>query len=107
MPIRVVITLLGTLVTTPIFVIILASIDGSFSPQIPVRNEKAHISLAKPAVVVIIIVLMHAKLQVSVAVKVVTLSRVVRNCAGEKKEKKHRRDESGSEKEGGTERKNE
>ena len=70
MPVGVVVTLLRTLIATPLAVVVLASELGSPAVEPTVGGEESHISRPGLAVAVIVIVLMHAELEIIVAVVV-------------------------------------
>lgn len=81
MPVWIVIALLRTLVATPLAIVVLAGIDSRISIQSSVGGEKSHVPLTLAAVEVVVIILVHAELQVRVAVEILTLSMVFGNSA--------------------------
>lgn len=85
-PVGVVVPLLGAFVTTPLAVVVLASVNGRHPVEVSVGGEESSVPLADATVEVVIIVFMHPVLQVSVAVKVFALCRIRGNGAGEGRE---------------------
>lgn len=86
-PVRVIIPLLRTLVASPLTVVILSGVDGRHAIEVSVGSVEPSVPLPDTTVKVVVVVLMHAILQVRVAVKVVTLGRVGGYGAAERTEK--------------------
>ena len=76
MPVWVVVSLLGAFVTTPLSVVVLACVEGRHAIEVTVGSVQAQVPLPEATVEVVGIVLVHAVLQVSVAVKVIALGRI-------------------------------
>ncbi len=83
LPIGVVIPLLGALVTTPLPIVVLPGVLSGHALQVPVGGVESGVALPDAAAQVVVVILVHAKLQVRVAVKVLTLSWVGGDGAGE------------------------
>ncbi len=90
MPVWIVVTLLGTLVATPLPIVVLSSEPSLVAVKSAVGCEQAHVPDSGPAVLVVVVVFVHAVLQVIVAIVVVTLGGVFRNGAKRNKMKCHK-----------------
>lgn len=82
MPVWVVISFLGAFVATPLSVVVLPGVDGGFSVEDPVCSVQPWVPLPDSAVQIVVVIFMHPKFQVSVAVKVLTLSGIGGDGAG-------------------------
>ena len=80
-PVRVVVSLLRTLVTTPCPCVVLSGVDGRLSLEVPVCREESLVAFPQLTVEVVVVVLVHAVLEVSVAVTVIAEVLVFRDCA--------------------------
>ena len=81
MPVGVVVPLLWALVPTSLPIVVLTGVFCRGSIEVPVSKEESSISLSQLAVQVIVKVLVHAIFQISVAVNVLTVGRILRNGA--------------------------
>ena len=80
-PVWVVVSLLGALIATPSSSIVLSCVNGRHSLKVTVGCVESLVSLPQSTVEVVVVVLVHAILQVCVAVSVVALVLVLRNGA--------------------------
>ena len=81
MPVWVVVSLLRALVATPSSSIVLPGVDGRLSLKVAVSGVEAHVAFPESAVEVVVVVFVHAVLEISVAVTVVTLVLVLWDSA--------------------------
>ena len=81
-PVGVIISLLGTLVATPSSSVVLPGVDGRFSLEVTVSGVETHVAFPESAVEVVVVVFVHAVLEIGVAVTVVTLVLVLWDSAG-------------------------
>jgi hypothetical protein len=72
-PVWVVVSLLGALVATAISIVVLSGVDGCSSLEVAVCSVETHVSLPQSAVEVVVVILVHAVLEIGVAVSVNTL----------------------------------